>query len=273
MYLKTVKLTEISNLVTGKEATLSIYLCSESKEIPHRGRPALLILPGGGYSFCSDREAEPVALRFMSEGFNCFVLRYTCAKPYPLPQKEVAIAMKYIHDHHQQFNLRPFCTSIVGFSAGGHLAASYGLLYAHFAKEFKADELILRPFSLVLSYPVITMKKYAHSGTAQVITDNFKPDLVNLLSVEKNVTPIYPPTYIWTTKTDTCVPPENSLMLVEKFKKENILHRFDLFDDGWHGGSLCNRGVYSEDIDISHCHANQIWVNNAVDFIYSLLKH
>lgn len=271
MHLKTIHLTTIDATIDDPHATLSLYLCSESEELPHQGRPGLLILPGGGYRFCSDREAEPVALRFMAEGFNCFILRYTCLKPYPLPQKEVAIAMKYIQDHHQEFHLRPHCTSIIGFSAGGHLAASYGSLYARFADELHVDEQLLRPFALILSYPVITMKKYAHSGSAQVITDNFKEELVALLSVNANVTSTYPPTYIWTTKTDTVVPVENSLLLVEQFKKEKIIHQFDLFADGWHGGSLCNRGVYAEGTDISACYQNQIWVTRAVDFVYSLI--
>ena len=100
----------------------------------------LIVVPGGGYNMCSYREAEPIALRYMSEGFNCFVLNYTCNVKYPTPHRELAILFEYIKNNAEKFSIDKEHISLVGFSAGGHLVSSYGFLYKEFEKEFSLEK-------------------------------------------------------------------------------------------------------------------------------------
>lgn len=272
MIYKKINLKKEKNYNVGKDSTLEIYLCEETSEIVYQNRPAMLVIPGGAYEFCSAREGEPVALRFMSEGFNCFVLKYTCKTPYPVPQLEVAAAINYINKHSKEFNIEQNKISLIGFSAGGHLAATYGYLYKELSKQLKCDEKSLKPLSIILGYPVITMGKETHSLTSQNITNNFDKKLINLLSAEKHVTKDYPPTFVWTTKTDELVPYQNSKIFVEALKKNKVEHRFHLFKEGPHGGSLSTRGVYDFRFKISKFTSNSIWVNEASKFIYKLFK-
>ncbi len=273
MKYEKINLFKITRQQVGKETTLELYLCQDTSEIDFRPRPAVLVIPGGGYRFCSIREAEPVALRYMSEGFNCFVLNYSCNKPFPLPQFEVAVAMKYINEHASEFNIIQNAISLIGFSAGGHLAGSYGYLYKDFTKELKCSVHSLKPFSIVLGYPVITSGEGVHIRSLEIITDNFRTDLVEKLSVEKFVTKNYPPTFIWTTKQDTCVNPINAEKMEKALKEKGVSYRYILYENGQHGGSLFNRGVYNKDSKQHVVYKNQEWVNESVRFIFDLIEN
>ena len=151
--MKTTKinLKEATNYEIPNDVILETYCNDDNEEIKYEGRPAMLVLPGGGYEWCSRREGEPIALRFMAEGFNCFVLFYSCRRSYPLPHFEVAIAMQYINEHAEEFNVKKGCVSIAGFSAGGHLAASYGYTYKNFINELNSDGKTIKPFSIIWS--------------------------------------------------------------------------------------------------------------------------
>ena len=121
MFYKKVLLKEIDPRFDNEESHLRIYIADENESVSKR--PGMLVCPGGGYSFCSEREGENVACRFLSEGFNCFVLYYTVNKKYPAPQLDLALVFAYIRQHEEEFKLLPNTLSIIGFSAGGHLAA------------------------------------------------------------------------------------------------------------------------------------------------------
>lgn len=272
MIYKSIKLNQITNENVGSDSYVEVYLNDKNCELNIEPRPAMIVIPGGGYEYCSTRESEPVALRYMSEGFNCFVLHYTCHAAYPLPHLELAILINYINNNTNELNLKSKCISIVGFSAGGHLAASFGVLYNEFEKHLNLEKNSLRPFSIVLGYPVASTILETRSLTKEIITNNNDPELVFKLSVPENVTNDYPPTYIWTTKVDHCVPVEHSIQLAEALKKHNVHYQFDLFEKGQHGGSLCNRGVYDSDFDFNEILNNRIWVQNSVEFIYKLMK-
>lgn len=88
-------------------------------------RPAVLVLPGGGYTFTSDREAEFIALEFNTMGYHAFVLRYSvgAAALVPAPILEGFWAIATIRDHAQEWHVDPDKLAVCGFSAGGHLAA------------------------------------------------------------------------------------------------------------------------------------------------------
>ena len=235
-------------------------------------RPGLLILPGGAYQYCSDREAEPIALRMLAEGVNCFVLRYTCGATYPTPHKEVAFALDYLKKHHEEFHILDKNLSLVGFSAGGHLAASYAITYQEIAELMNLSEENIKPFALILGYPVITTdKQFTHRGTTHNITGDDQ-ELLDRLSVEKHITNDFPPTYIFSTKSDEAVPIENSYMLIEELKKHNIVHQAHIFETGIHGGSLFTRAVYPTFTKQNEeAETNSIWASEAAEFLNKLL--
>ena len=267
------KLSELTKKKINSEVTLEFFLCEDNKEIEYKGRPAMLVIPGGGYSFCSRREAEPIALRFMSEGFNCFVLNYTCKKPYPIPHEEVAMAIDYINKHAAELNIIKGCVSLIGFSAGGHLAASYSYLYKDIANSLKIDESNIKPFSVILGYPVISMKIPTESNSAKIITNNYDEKLVEKLSCEDHINNCYPPTFIWTTKTDQCVPFQHSKIMSLALKRNNIKSKLVIFSKGVHGGALCNRGVYDFRYKIDEIEKNKSWVDMSTKFIFELIHN
>ena len=162
---------------------------------------AIIIVPGGAYSYVSNREADPVAVEYLKEDFTTITLHYSVKSEYPKPMLELAYTIDYLRKNLEKYYIDKNKISVIGFSAGGHLVSSYGYLYKK--KEFldiiKLEKENIKPNALVLSYPVITMGEYTHIETRDNISNN-KPELLDLLSVEKNIDEEYPPTFIWTTK-------------------------------------------------------------------------
>ena len=116
-------------------AQLIGYLRDRTVEMPaFNTRPAILILPGGGYAWCSKREADPVAMQFLQAGYNVFTLYYTCRSDETVPALrwqpliDAAGAILHIRRNAEQFGTDPAKIAICGFSAGGHLAASTAIL-------------------------------------------------------------------------------------------------------------------------------------------------
>ena len=160
--------TTLPLTAAGSDATLDLYCVTGNKEMGFdRPRPAILVIPGGGYRFVSEREAEPIALRFVTHGWNAAVLRYSVPEAhFPQQLKEAAAAMALLRERGPEWNVDPHRIAACGFSAGGHLALSLGV---HWDKSFlteavgKAPE-VLRPDALVLCYPVVTNdERYFHA--------------------------------------------------------------------------------------------------------------
>src|SRR5690554_5099502 len=113
------------------QPTMTTYILDFSPDMDrHKKRPAVLICPGGAYQFTSDREAEPVAMRFAAAGFHAFVLRYRVApSKHPKALLDVSRAMWIIRENAIQWNVDPDSIAVCGFSAGGHLAGSLGVFW------------------------------------------------------------------------------------------------------------------------------------------------
>ncbi|MCR5294349.1 MAG: alpha/beta hydrolase [Lachnospiraceae bacterium] len=228
--------------------------------------PAILIIPGGGYEFVSAREGELVAERFLSLGYNCFVLTYsvnlldlTPLKRQPL--KDAARAIRIIRKNAAAWHIDPERTAVLGFSAGGHLAGSLALHYKD--AEEKNPELAAvnaRPDAALLCYPVITSGEYAHMGTVKALLGfnerteetgreifgeampgcETAEDELRYASLETQVTEDAPPTFLWHTLTDASVPVENSLFMARALRKCGVPFALHLFSRGKHGLSLAN---------------------------------
>ena len=268
MIYKRVLLKDIDKRVTDENVSLRIYIAERNESVSLR--PGMLVCPGGGYTFCSPREAEPIAFRFLSEGFNCFILDYSVNQKYPAPHRDLAIAFAYIRNHEKEFDLIPNSLSIIGFSAGGHLVASYGYLYKELGQQLHLKEELLRPYTIVMAYPVISVMDNTHDGTRDVITEG-DMEIRKKLNVDKNVTKDYPPSFIWTTKDDAVVPYVNTLIMEEALKKNNIPYESHIYESGYHGSSLVNRSCYKKGEITEKMKDLRDWASLAADFIFRLL--
>ena len=228
-------------------ARLVTYIQEHSAAIGIDKRKLVLLCPGGGYGHTSDREAEAMALQFMAMGYHAAVLRYSVAPAkYPTALLEVAKSMQIIREHAEEWHVDADKIVVEGCSAGGHLAASYGLFWK---KSFIAESLglaeedaeaVLKPNGLILSYPVITSGEYAHRGSFENLLGERQEELNHAMSLEYHVNKDVPPVFIWHTFTDNAVPVENSLFFVSALRKENISTEFHMYPRGCHGLSLAN---------------------------------
>ena len=230
--------------IDGSEARFVGYVIDNSPEIDmERRRPAVLVIPGGGYAMTSDREADPIALRFSAEGYQTFVLRYSCMPSvYPTALVEAAEAMRLIRANADAWHVDPERIAVIGFSAGGHLAANLATTAGDDdLAEYGYDADAVRPNALMLAYPVVTSGPLAHRGSFDALLADGRADdpaWLEKLSIEKHIDAKTPPVFVWHTMPDDCVPVENTLMLVTACKAAGVSVEAHLFPEGGHGLSL-----------------------------------
>lgn len=256
-------------------ASLTAYVCDpEPKTAP---RPAVIICPGGGYGMLAPRESEPIVRRFFGEGFNCYLLEYSIgehAKNYE-PLIEAALAIKFVRQRATEDNTDPNKIFILGFSAGGHLAASAGTLWnipevrdAVGVTDGSAPEGINRPDGMILCYPVITVGKYTHKGTAMRVTghETLTDEDIKRFSLELNVDSTTPPTFIWHTFSDRSVSVRNTLLYASALTEAGVPFECHIFPKGDHGSALCNEETCEGHKGIVIPHA-AVWAELAVKWI------
>lgn len=157
---------EIINLNPERKVTLTGYFIEDSAEYQQgMKKPIILVCPGGGYSFLSDREADPIALTFLAAGFHAAVLRYGINEyaVAPGPLRDIAGAVKYLRERADELMIDKDNVYVCGFSAGGHVAAQLGVFWndagrlPEYADEFE----MIKPNGMILGYPVIDLKASA----------------------------------------------------------------------------------------------------------------
>jgi acetyl esterase/lipase len=206
----------ISLKLTHEDVTLTGYLLDSSAEMPNTHlRPAVLVFPGGGYYFCSAREAEPIAMEFLAEGYHTFILRYSTGEnaSFPRPLNDAEEALEMIRAKADEWSVEPEKIAVCGFSAGGHLAASLGTIGR------------IRPNAMILAYPCIL--------------DSISSVLATPIpSLEKHVGGQTPPAFIFATASDQTVPVEHSLQFAAALDRFKVPFELHIFQNGVHGLSL-----------------------------------
>lgn len=226
----------------GHRATMECYLPANYDFSKDRKRPAVIIFPGGGYGHLSDREAEPIALQYAAADMAAFVLRYS-VKPdagFPRCVLEALTAIKTVRENAEEWNINPDKIAICGFSAGGHLAASAGAFWhAPFARESLGDNELLKPNAAILCYPVISSGPWAHSGSiVNLLGEDAAEELEEIVSIEKQITSAYPPTFLWHTATDQIVPVQNTLLMGKSLADAEVPFELHIYPMGPHGLAL-----------------------------------
>ncbi len=228
-----------------KTTQMKAYLLDDVETLQWcKKRPAILILPGGGYEYCSGREAEPIAMRYLAEGYNAFVLNYTCCARYPAAIFDAAYAMYKIRARADEFGIDKNKIAVWGASAGGHLAGCLATMWGDEAilKHIGCTAEELRPNAAILSYPVISGITAPHVGSFKVLLGE-NPSRADLsrLSLENRVTPKTPPCFVWCTANDDCVPAQNSLVFAKACVSNKVPVELHMFDEGPHGLSTCDK--------------------------------
>lgn len=231
----------------GCDPTVEVYLpyynMSEMGR-QDKKRPCMVVCPGGGYAMCSQRESEPIALPFLSEGFNAFVITYSVAPHrFPTQLREVAALMELIYENADNWNCDTSKIAIIGFSAGGHLAAHYSTAFdCEEVREVFPESKAVN--ASVLCYPVITADPaHAHLGSFYNLLG--KQDItqqdVEKYSCDRLVKENTPPAFVWHTAADNAVPVMNSLLYAEALNKYRIPFELHIYPYGGHGLSTADR--------------------------------
>ena len=243
----------------GMEAVGNLYtyfLDSSIEMRPNEKRPVILMCPGGGYEMISDREAEPMAMQFLAMGYHVAILRYSvCPVRYPAALLQVAESVLYLKEHADEYHIDPEKIVVQGCSAGGHLAANYGIAWnSPFLTKLMGmenDPERLCVAGLLLCYPVITSGEKAHEESFRNLLGEQYEEKKEELSLENQVTPDTPPTFLWHTATDETVPVENSLYFFQACLQQGVSAELHIYPVGGHGLSLANEET---------CRANGIGV-------------
>ncbi len=226
-------------------AYLDLYTHQQTNE----KRDSVLIFPGGGYSkICSDREGEPIVLEYFKRGLNAFVLFYNVGDEYVYPShlEEAQCAMHYLKNNADMLGIYRDRIFALGFSAGGHLAGSLGLL---------GDDEESRPAGIILCYPVVSAVEKTHEPSFVSLTgkrfSEITIDEKNQLSLELNVKSDSVPAFIWHTASDTVVPMSGSLALAREYYNAGKPVTLHIYPYGDHGVCLGNEVT---------CNGNPDWI-------------
>lgn len=243
------------NLWAGEEYEYPVYgafmpsVTSYLHDEDEKERPAIVIVPGGGYCAVSPSEGEIVAKKFYEKGYHTFVVTYTTNllmdKPLKFQAlKDLSRAIVWIRKHAEELHVCQNAISICGFSAGGHLCGSLGVHYESevLKEKGKYAGISNRPDAMILSYPVITSGAYAHKDSFDALLgiDASSKEL-EYMSLEKHVSRKTPPVFIWTMITDELVPAENSFLFAQACKQQCVPVELHIFGNGKHGMSLADK--------------------------------
>ncbi|MEE4193868.1 MAG: alpha/beta hydrolase [Anaerolineae bacterium] len=259
--------------------TLTTYVLKDSPELlDGQKRPAVLVCPGGAYLGCSDREGEPVALRFNAMGYHAFVLRYSTynldhpgfdafgdeemeVNPHsmhPSPMRDIGKAFLLLHEHAEEWLVDMDKIALCGFSAGAHNAAMFSVYWDKpVIHEFfgKSPE-TFKPAATLLAYTLgdyhLMVRDFANPAAAAIsAAANFAylgtktPDdaLLDAVSPARQVSASTPPMFLWATAADTLVPGENTTLLATALAQAKIPFEVHIFEEGPHGLSLADQST------------------------------
>lgn len=215
------------------EATLEGYILDCELALgQEKNRPAVVVCPGGGYVYCSPREAEPVALKYTAKGFHAFILRYSVGSQAAdfAPLKEVSWAIGYIRENAEAWHIDSEKIVTCGFSAGGHLALAAGLLGEN------------KPNAMILGYPAVNIPNIPGvnfmlqllKGSKEVTDED-----AAYYSLANHITKNSPPVFLAATAEDMLTG-FGALPVAQKYSQLGLGYELHVFQHGPHGYSVAD---------------------------------
>lgn len=232
----------IEKIILNEErnVTLTAYLQEVDGEFGFSKRPAMLVIPGGGYAMCSDREADAVAMAYLKAGYQTFVLRYTVKSKggWPNPLNDYEQAMALIGENAEAWHIDPAKIAVAGFSAGGHLAACAATIAQH------------KPAAAVLVYPAILKD----------IVDMCQPGMPY---PHEHVTPQTCPCFVVAARDDRTVDVKNALMMELALADKGVAFESHIYSYGGHGFSTAEDWINTNSV----CPRLPDWVSYSIQWL------
>ncbi len=227
-----------------RNVTLTAYIQDAEGEFGFSKRPAMLVIPGGGYAMCSDREADPVATAYLKAGYQAFVLRYTCTPKgkWPLPLADYEQAMAQIIENAESWHVDADKIAVVGFSAGGHLAACAATVAEH------------KPAAAVLVYPAILKD----------ICDMCQPGMPY---PHEHVTSDTCPCFLVAARDDRTVDISNTLRMELALAEKGISFESHIYSYGGHGFSTGEDWIITN----AACPRLPQWVPDSIEWLGEIM--
>lgn len=244
------------------EATLEGYILDCELTLGQEtNRPAIVVCPGGGYIYCSPREAEPIALSYAARGFHAFILRYSVgfnAAGFS-PLEEVSWVIGYLRENAEQWHIDPTKIATCGFSAGGHLALAAGLLAEN------------KPNAMILNYPAVSVPNTPDSKfMLKLLTgkEEVTDEDAAWLSLHNHITKDAPPVFLAATAEDLLTP-HGALTVANKYSALGLGYELHVFQHGPHGYSLANEVCADGSSQVLNSSYAQ-WLGLSVDWMYRI---
>ena len=224
----------------NRNVTLTAYIQEVDGEFGFSKRPAMVVIPGGGYAMCSDREADAVATAYLKAGYQAFVLRYTCTPKgkWPLPLEDYEQAMELIEERVDEWHLDKTKIAVVGFSAGGHLAACAATVAEH------------KPAAAVLVYPAILKD----------ICDLCQPGMPY---PHEHVTAETCPCFLVAARDDRTVDISNTLRMELALAEKGVAFESHIYSYGGHGFSTGEDWINANSV----CPRLPRWVPDSIQWL------
>ena len=269
--------TERIYLYEGNESIyLDVYAINDTRLSP---RDAVLIIPGGGYSNVAlDIDGEKGALAYVSRGVNAFVLNYIEKREndsFPVHLERAALAMAYIKNNAEKYNVNPERVFALGFSAGGHLAATLATKYSFAEERLSLPENIARPKGIILAYSVISAYTPTHNATfVNLLKKPFKEitkEERNYHSADMHVTPDTPPAFMWHTSEDASVTPHGSLKMALAYANAGVPFALHIYPYGPHGMALASEFSSPRGCETRTQPLASGWLDDSIEWMKTIL--
>ena len=238
---------ELISLNAAHNASLTCYLWEGDEEYQTIGkRPGVIVIPGGGYEMCSEREADPIAMAYFQAGYQAFILRYAVQenKTWPNPLQDYEDAMSMIRANTDEWKVYTDKIAVVGFSAGGHLAGAAATMSQN------------RPNAAILGYPVLSKESSA-------MWNSTAPDIVS--HVDSDTCPCF----LFHSRGDRLVKVSNTIEFIEALEKTGVTFETHIYSFGSHGFSTASQMMQGPHPDTISARA-QNWVADSIGFLQEI---
>lgn len=248
-------------------------------------KPAVIISPGGAFLGITEKEAEPVALRFVTSGYQAFVLNYSIGGMalFPQPFIDAAKAVLMVRENAGKWGINPDQISLCGFSTGGYVSAFLGSIWheKYLSDALNVQNFLLKPNALILGYPLLDMHRLREKNleapekkimmemvfSAAYGTSHPDTESMQRWDIEGRITSSMPPTFLWVTQEDEYVDMEGAVDFMRALDRHRIPCEFHAFQKGIHGMSLGDQPLGYSDKRVKEFGNAPKWMDLALSWL------